>query len=1244
MKEEPRKLKQGLVKLMHTCSLNPHEEESPSLHSPSATSAPAASPSLSPGDVDPSVAGTRLFGRSQIREAAQELVKSGVLRPKTCTGLTDAQDETLLKEACEKVTTMVFSDPHDDNVDELKETLLTCCKPYKTDSPIFDKPLFAKLYKHVENEATWKDSRGLRAPELPIGGQVLTSQFSTDKCTTNFPRIRESILECAVTMTRKCFHVSEEYEFDTSSDKALRHVWLQKYVKGEGTDGLEMHRDGGDFDIGFVIPLSCIATGKDNNHEVSAVQVEPSTSYSVLQNLHADSQQGHMYLHNAHLTHGRSALQDGESLVIIAGFLSLAQKDQHDNIKQRMEEAIDHIQSHAGLNEVIEWDHYSTHHTVKLASEFTDHSDGLLSDAVTIAGGALFWMAYFSTPWYAFKHFDERWRFQTTEGVHWRLRGLEKPRSDTAVLQYAEEPGVWHDVQEVERDVTLRRCRRNRKRIARYPTKAAINGIFKDRDISLPINVDIVTLRDLVCICEAIDMGPTPNMVDTLPKDWEEVFPYGDGVFCSTDDRDKCLILRSAVHALHGRDASFRKEATVGLMMYDIFDVATGDIVQNVGHGDINVVSFVDDIVKELENWTMEGVQRTNETVKESLKESLNSEKRSEYFDLRDYEQLDKITCADDGDCWAHVVMQSAYGLDATNDDYDACMKAFSRCVGRCMHEITSHKGSVETVFTVFTVGGDFHPLLGMLKATRMNGKKSGPVDGGCQGKWATDNDLCIASVLLDVGIVTVEVGTNVPCINTRTLLDDDSNARVYFGSPEQTKIVFMSREVDTSSTSRDTSHGAHYDLLVGRNPKSDTHRKVFKRDMGTTCAWWGDWRVDCKLKGSVTEELLSAEKTKYEMLWKAFVAVYDLRGEHGVELSPPLVMRLGDFQSEAERAWFTTEGYDECTFELDMVYTMNIILAARIASVGSTIFELLCAAACTIQTDDTKALHYVSRLRSKTCSPSECDDEAWSRAMSTWLEDGHVTDMFVEMMQPHGEKMHESLCKVFKSTNDKDKHLCSFLRSSRSCLAKGRWKPDEIENHMEHLLKVVKGVGPTVVAKTQQFLSDFRSRCVSAVDSRIGALHAMGDFYANKEEEMTAYANDNSYKGQKNKYCTWLQTNAKYQESRPGHALTSAAEREMMRNVSLSKSPRAVLGPVEIRKSTVCNGWGLFAVRDINPNEIITTYDGRITAAEPARESVDAIHAKRVPAKDQWILGFRYEDFDALSADVDRRRGGGQW
>ena len=202
--------------------------------------------------------------------------------------------------------------------------------------------------------------------------------------------------------------------------------------------------------------------------------------------------------------------------------------------------------------------------------------------------------------------------------------------------------------------------------------------------------------------------------------------------------------------------------------------------------------------------------------------------------------------------------------------------------------------------------------------------------------------------------------------------------------------------------------------------------------------------------------------------------------------------------------------------------------------------------------------------------------------------------------------------------------------------------QPHDIKLRMEELQNRVTGVGPTVVAKTQQLLSDLRGRCVSAVDSRIAALHAMSDFYANTEEEMTAYANENSYKGQKNKYCTWLQDNEQYKESRPRHALATAAEREMMRNVSLSKSPRAVLGPVEIRKSTVCNGWGLFAVRDIKPYEIITTYDGRITDAQPARESLDAIHAKPVPGKDQWILGFRYEDFEQLRCDVDRRTGGG--
>ena len=337
-----------------------------------------------------------------------------------------------------------------------------------------------------------------------------------------------------------------------------------------------------------------------------------------------------------------------------------------------------------------------------------------------------------------------------------------------------------------------------------------------------------------------------------------------------------------------------------------------------VRHGDITAVSFVDKIMKnKLENWTMEVVETTNETVKESLKKK----NTSECFDFWDYEELEKIRCEDDGDCWAHALMQSAYELDAT--DYDACMKAFSRCVGRCMHEITSCKER-----TVFTLGG-FHPLLGMLKATRMKGKKNGPIDGGCQGNWATDNDLFIASVLLDVGIVTVEVGTNVTCMNTRTLLDDDSKPRVYFGSPQQTKVVLMSREVDTSSTSRDTSHGAHYDLLVGHNPESDTHKKVFERDMSTTCAWWGDWRVDCNLEGSVTEQIVCEEKTKYEKLWEEFVKVYDLRDKEGVYLRAPVVMKLGDFKSDTERAWFTTEGYDEWTFELDMVYTMNIILAA---------------------------------------------------------------------------------------------------------------------------------------------------------------------------------------------------------------------------------------------------------------------------------------------------------------------------
>ena len=225
--------------------------------------------------------------------------------------------------------------------------------------------------------------------------------------------------------------------------------------------------------------------------------------------------------------------------------------------------------------------------------------------------------------------------------------------------------------------------------------------------------------------------------------------------------------------------------------------------------------------------------------------------------------------------------------------------------------------------------------------------------------------------------------------------------------------------------------------------------------------------------------------KATYDMLWEEFVKVYDLRDEEGVYLPPPLVMQLGDFRSEVEQAWFTTEGYDKCTFELDMVYTMNIILAARIASVESTSFELFCAAACTIQTDDTKALNYVSRLRSKICSPGECDDKAWSIAMSTWLEDDHVRDMFVEMMQPHGGKMLESLCQVLKCTTRDDELLCIFLGASRSMLSE--CTPDYIEMRMKHLVKVVKGVGPTVVAKTQQFLSDFRSRCVSAVDSRMG-------------------------------------------------------------------------------------------------------------------------------------------------------------
>ena len=80
------------------------------------------------------------------------------------------------------------------------------------------------------------------------------------------------------------------------------------------------------------------------------------------------------------------------------------------------------------------------------------------------------------------------------------------------------------------------------------------------------------------------------------------------------------------------------------------------------------------------------------------------------------------------------------------------------------MHEIASVKG------TVFSNGGDFHPLLGMLKATRMNGQRNAPMDSACKGIWATDNDLFIASILLDVGIVSVEVGTDVESINTETL------------------------------------------------------------------------------------------------------------------------------------------------------------------------------------------------------------------------------------------------------------------------------------------------------------------------------------------------------------------------------------------------------------------------------------------------------------------------------------------
>ena len=109
----------------------------------------------------------------------------------------------------------------------------------------------------------------------------------------------------------------------------------------------------------------------------------------------------------------------------------------------------------------------------------------------------------------------------------------------------------------------------------------------------------------------------------------------------------------------------------------------------------------------------------------------------------------------------------------------------------------------------------------------------------------------------------------------------------------------------------------------------------------------------------------------------------------------------------------------------------------------------------------------------------------------------------------------------------------------------------------MEHLEKVVKGVGPTVVAKTRQFLSDFRGTCVSAVDSRIAALHAMSDFYANMEEERRAYENEKSYNGQKNTYCTWLQQNKEYQDSRPQHALKRCNEVAMRARSTAASSYR---------------------------------------------------------------------------------------
>ena len=59
-------------------------------------------------------------------------------------------------------------------------------------------------------------------------------------------------------------------------------------------------------------------------------------------------------------------------------------------------------------------------------------------------------------------------------------------------------------------------------------------------------------------------------------------------------------------------------EPNVGLMVYDIFDLATGGVVENVAHGDITLVSFVD-LMEAKENWTFDRVQTRNETVKESL-------------------------------------------------------------------------------------------------------------------------------------------------------------------------------------------------------------------------------------------------------------------------------------------------------------------------------------------------------------------------------------------------------------------------------------------------------------------------------------------------------------------------------------------------------------------------------------------------------------------------------------------------